>query len=88
MRAEDDSRVLRLLSERRDDLAAERTRTVNRLHVLLHALIPGGAKRNPTADEAACRVPALRAACREGADQTFMALTGRPWMDETLGAAR
>jgi hypothetical protein len=21
-------------------------------------------------------------------DQTFMALTGRPWMDETLGAAR
>jgi hypothetical protein len=30
----------------------------------------------------------FRSANREGADQTFMALTGRPWMDETLGAAR
>jgi len=30
----------------------------------------------------------LRPADREAADQTFMALTGRPWMDETLGAAR
>ena len=44
---------LRLLSERRDDLAAERTRTVNRLHALLRDLIPGGAKRNLTADQAA-----------------------------------
>src|SRR3954447_5108854 len=53
VRAEDDSLVLRLLSERRDDLAAERTRTANRLHALLRDLIPGGAKRNLTADQAA-----------------------------------
>jgi transposase len=53
VRAEDDSLVLRLLSERRDDLAAERTRTVNRLHALLRDLIPGGAKRNLSADQAA-----------------------------------
>lgn len=47
--AEDQSVVLRLLSERRDDLAGERTRTANRLHALLRDLIPGGAKRNITA---------------------------------------
>jgi hypothetical protein len=34
------------------------------------------------------RTVIARSAGREGADQTFMALTGRPWMDETLGAAR
>jgi hypothetical protein len=53
VRAEDDSLVLRLLSERRDDLAGERTRTANRLHALLRDLIPGGAKRNLSADQAA-----------------------------------
>lgn len=53
VRAEDDSMLLRLLSERRDDLAAERTRTTNRLHALLRALIPGGAKRNLSAEQAA-----------------------------------
>jgi len=30
----------------------------------------------------------VRSLAHERADQTFMALTGRPWMDETLGAAR
>ena len=53
VRAEDDSLVLRQLSERRDDLAGERTRTANRLHALLRDLIPGGAKRNLSADQAA-----------------------------------
>jgi transposase len=57
VRAEDDSLVLRLLSERRDDLAGERTRTANRLHALLRDLIPGGAKRNLSADQAAARPP-------------------------------
>ena len=36
------SEVLRLLSERREDLVAERTRALNRLHGLLRDLIPGG----------------------------------------------
>ena len=34
--------VLRLLSERREDLVAERTRAFNRLHALLRDLVPGG----------------------------------------------
>jgi transposase len=36
------SEVLRLLSERREDLVAERTRALNRLHALLRDLVPGG----------------------------------------------
>ncbi|MFJ5811184.1 transposase [Streptomyces sp. NPDC093093] len=41
--AEDQSTILRLLTERRHDLVNERTRTVNRLHALLRDLLPGGA---------------------------------------------
>jgi transposase len=41
--AEDQTTILRLLAERRDDLAGERTRILNRLHVLLRDLLPGGA---------------------------------------------
>jgi transposase len=39
---EADFEVLRLLSERREDLVAERTRALNRLHGLLRDLLPGG----------------------------------------------
>jgi transposase len=39
---EADSEVLRLLSERREDLVAERTRALNRLHGFLRDLLPGG----------------------------------------------
>jgi transposase len=38
----DSAEVLRLLSERREDLVAERTRAFNRLHGLLRDLIAGG----------------------------------------------
>jgi transposase len=38
----DSAEVLRLLSERREDLVAERTRAFNRLHALLRDLVPGG----------------------------------------------
>jgi transposase len=38
--------VLRLLSERREDLVAERTRALNRLHGLLRDLLPGGVARS------------------------------------------
>jgi len=37
---EEHSEVLRMLSERREDLVKERTRTLNRLHVLLRDLPP------------------------------------------------
>jgi transposase len=40
---EDQTVILRLLSDRRDDLVAERTRILSRLHVLLADLAPGGA---------------------------------------------
>ena len=50
---EADSEVLRLLYERREDLVAERTRALNRLHGLLRDLVPGGVARTLSADRAA-----------------------------------
>jgi transposase len=58
---EDHTVVLRLLSDRRDDLVAGRTRTLSRLHVLLADLQPGGANRELTATRAAaCCVGSAR----------------------------
>jgi len=51
------SETLRLLSERREDLVAERTRALNRLHGLLRDLLPGGVAGTLSADRAA---PILR----------------------------
>ena len=51
--AEAASEVLRLLSERREDLVAERTRALNRLHGLLRDLLPGGVAGKLSADRAA-----------------------------------
>jgi transposase len=48
-----DSEALRLLSERREDLVAERTRALNRLHGLLRDLLPGGMAGKLSADRAA-----------------------------------
>jgi transposase len=50
---EADSEVLRLLSERREDLVAERTRALNRLHGLLRDLVPGGVTGTLSAHRAA-----------------------------------
>jgi transposase len=50
---DDDVAVLRLLSDRHDELSLARTQTVNRLHRLLLELIPGGAKRWLSAIQAA-----------------------------------
>ena len=47
------SEALRLLSERREDLVAERTRALNRLHGLLRDLLPGGATGTLSARRAA-----------------------------------
>jgi transposase len=46
------SEVVRLLSERREDLVAERTRALNRLHGLLRDLVPGGIAGALSADRA------------------------------------
>src|SRR5918993_4109278 len=47
------SEVLRLLSERREDLVAERIRALNRLHGLLRDLVPGGVAGKLSAERAA-----------------------------------
>jgi transposase len=47
------SEALRLLSERREDLVAERTRALNCLHGLLRDLVPGGIAGTLSADRAA-----------------------------------
>jgi transposase len=47
------SEALRLLSERREDLVAERTRALNRLHGLLRDLLPGGVAGKLSARRAA-----------------------------------
>jgi transposase len=57
---EDPTVILRLLSDRREDLVAERTRTLSRLHVLLAELHPGGAPRQLTAARAAALLRQLR----------------------------
>ena len=54
------SEVLRLLSERREDLVAERTRALNRLHGLLRDLVPGGVSGKLSADRAARILRAIR----------------------------
>jgi transposase len=54
------SEVLRLLSERREDLVAERTRALNRLHALLRDLLPGGVAGKLSAERAARILRGLR----------------------------
>ena len=54
------SEVLSLLSERREDLVAERTRALNRLHALLRDLVPGGVARALSADRAARILRSIR----------------------------
>jgi hypothetical protein len=51
--AEDQTMILRLLAERRDDLAGERTRILDRLFGLLRDLLPGCAPTDLTAAKAA-----------------------------------
>ena len=59
------SEALRLLSERREDLVAERTRALNRLHALLRDLLPGGVAGKLSADRAARILRGIR--LKEGA---------------------
>jgi transposase len=60
MDPEAEKEVLRLLSERREDLVAERTRALNRLHGLLRDLLPGGVAGKLSADRAARILRAIR----------------------------
>lgn len=58
--AEDHTAVLRLLSDRRDDIVSQRTRTMNRLQVLLRDLVPGGAPRALSTKGAAAFLARIR----------------------------
>lgn len=53
VRPDEGTDVLRLLTERREDLVSERTRVLNRLHGLLRDLVPGGVPGMLSADRAA-----------------------------------
>jgi transposase len=52
--------ALRALVEHRDDIVRTRTQTVNRLHVLLTQLLPGGAPRELSAETAAKLLATVR----------------------------
>lgn len=57
---EDHAAVLRLLSDRRDELTQERRRTVNRLHRILRDLMAGGGPVELSAGDAARLLSAIR----------------------------
>jgi transposase len=57
---DDEMVAVRLMSERRCDLVAARTATVNHLHQLLMELIPAGAQRNLTAGKAKALLATVR----------------------------
>jgi transposase len=57
---DDELVALRLLADRRDELAGARTRTVSRLHRLLLELIPGGAPRFLSALQAKALLATVR----------------------------
>ena len=60
VRVDDKLVALRLLADRRDELAGARTRTVSRLHRLLLELIPGGAPRFLSATQAKALLSTVR----------------------------
>jgi transposase len=57
---DDEMIAIRLMSERRCDLVATRTATVNQLHQLLMELLPAGAERNLTAAKAKTLLATVR----------------------------
>ena len=81
------SEALRLLSQRREDLVAERTRALNRLHGLLRDLIPGGwlERSRPTEPCASCAAYGPRAPRLASADgwlRRSCATSGR-WIERS-----
>ena len=75
---EDQTTILRLLSERRDDLAHERARVLNRLHQLLRELTPGGVPLGLSADKAAAALRRIKPttateACRRDLTKELLA---------------
>ncbi len=75
--------VLRLLTERREDLVAERTRALNRLHVLLRDLLSDGVAKGLSAEAAAKLLRRARPnhACAPsiGRSHHWTSVSGRRW---------
>lgn len=71
--ADDHSRVMRLLADRRDELTRERRRATNRLHRHLRDLIPGGAPLHLTAVKASALLAKVRPADAVEAERKQMA---------------
>lgn len=72
--AEDQSTILRLLADRRDDLGQEHARLLNRLHRLLRELIPGGVEQGLSADKAAAALRRIDVQMKSNEKQTREAL--------------
>jgi transposase len=83
------SEALRLLSERREDPVAERTRALNRLHALLGDLLPGGVAGKLSADRAARILRSVRpkggaSAClRRGLASEVLRLESGHWIERS-----
>jgi hypothetical protein len=86
--AEDQRTILRLLAERRDDLAGERTRILNRLHALLRDLLPGGAPTDLTAHKAAALLRGLRPATATAACRRSWPATCSPTCDASTHGSK
>jgi transposase len=69
---DDAATALRAIVEHREDLVKTRTQTINRLHVLLTRLSPGGASGTLTAERAATLLRTIRP--RDPATKAFRAL--------------
>ena len=72
VQVDDTTVALRLLVDRRDELGAARTLTVNRLHRLLVELVPGGRRRS-------CPRPRPRCCSLRSARETWWARPGASW---------
>jgi hypothetical protein len=64
--ADDATTVLRLLTDRRQELVEQRIASVNRLHDLLQQLIPGGAPPRLTATKAKAQLASVRPSDKVG----------------------
>jgi transposase len=70
---EDQTTILRLLTERHDDLVRERIRMLNRLHAVLRDLPPGGVSAGLSTDKAAAAMKSIRPATATDACRRDMA---------------
>lgn len=89
--ADDHTRILRLLADRRDELTRERRRAMNRLHRHLRDLIPGGAPLHLSAVKAAALLAKVRPVDAVEAERKQMArdlLADIKRLDKAIGENR